>query len=260
MTAVPTTNRPFPHRPAPAARARASVSGNPSRRGAAAFRNRRRAFAGVLLLAVLLPLLSGCLRVQVTMGVSKNDRVTGHIVAATIPKNGDDRGPQLAVPDGLKDKIRVQDYRQDGYVGTEAYFRDLTFSEARDLGKMMPDHDRDFGLTFSRNGDTVSFDGRADLSSVPEGADVEISINFPTRPAVTDGTRDSDTGVTWKLPTGEETTMHAVVNYEDPSSKGLAFWVTIVTLIAVGAAGAAGYLAWRFRDTSPKPGQEPAGR
>src|SRR5699024_6449375 len=189
-----------------------------------------------------------------------NDRVTGHIVAATIPKNGDDRGPQLAVPDGLKDKIRVQDYRQDGYVGTEAYFRDLTFSEARDLGRMMPDHDRDFGLTFSRDGDTVTFDGRAVLSSVAEGEDGEISINVPTRPAVTYGTRDSDTVVTWKLPTGEETTMHAVVNYEDPGSRGLTFWVTIVSLLAVAGAGMAGYLVWRYRDTSPKPGQEPIER
>lgn len=208
------------------------------------------------MIALVLPLLSGCLRVQVTMGVSNNDRVTGHLVVATIPKSGDDRGPQLTVPDGLDDKIRVQDYRQDGYVGTEVYFHDLTFSEMRDLGRMAPSNSRDFGLTFTRNGDTVTFDGRADLTNVPEGADVAVSLTFPTRPATTDGTRDTDTGVTWKLPTGEESSMHAVVNYQDPSSKGLTFWVTIVSIIALLAAAGAAYLAWRFRDTSPKPGEQ----
>ncbi len=232
-----------------------AVAAPDSRRRTPRARGPRRAVLGALLIAVLLPLLSGCLRVQVTMGVSKNDRVTGHIVAATIPTAGDDRGPQLAVPEGLDDKVRVQDYRQDGYVGTEAYFHDLTFSEARNLGTMVPDHSRDFGLTFTRTGDTVTFDGRADLSAVPKGADVEISINFPNRPATTDGTRDTDTGVTWKLPTGEESTMHAVVNYQDPSSKGLAFWVTIVSLIALAGAVLAGYVAWRARDRSPKPGE-----
>lgn len=209
---------------------------------------------GVLLVAVLLPLLSACLRVQVTMGVSKNDRITGHLVVATIPKSGDDQGPKLTVPPGLKDKVRVQDYRQDGYVGTEAYFHDLSFSEARDLGEMSPEHQDDFGLTFTRSGDTVTFDGRADLSDVPEGSDVEITITFPTRPATTDGTRDSDTGVTWKLPTGEDSSMHAVVDYQDPDSKGLTFWITIVALVALAGAVAAGLLAWRFRDRSPRPG------
>ncbi len=255
MTSVPITIRPVPSRIRIASHTGADSPAPPLGPRPRLPRRSRRTVSGVLLLAVLLPLLSGCLRVQVTMGVSKSDRVTGHIVAATIPKSGDDRGPQLTVPKGLEDKIRVQDYRQDGYVGTEAYFRDLTFSEARDLGRMMPDHSRDFGLTFTRTGDTVTFDGRADLSNVPEGADVEVSINFPTRPATTDGTRDSDTGVTWKLPTGEQTSMHAVVNYEDPASKGLTFWVAIVSVVALAAAALAGYVAWRSRDTSPKPGQ-----
>lgn len=214
---------------------------------------RARALALTALIAVLVPLLSGCLRVQMTMGVSKSDLVTGHLVVATVPKDGNDKGPQLTVPDALADKMRLLDYRQDGYVGTEIYFTDLTFSEVRNLGSLFPEHSTDFSLAFGRAGDTVTFDGSANLTAVPDGSGIELRVNFPVRPASTDGTRDSDTGVTWNLPPGEKSTMHAVVAYPDPNTRGLAAWITLVSLLALAGAGLVGYLAWRNRDQSPKP-------
>lgn len=214
---------------------------------------RARFLAITALLAVLVPLLSGCLRVQMTMGVSKSDLVTGHLVVATVPSDGNDKGPQLVVPESLTGKMRLQDYRQDGYVGTEIYFTNLTFSEVRSLGALDPEYSAQFALAFGRTGDTVSFSGSADLTSVPDNGDVELRINFPVRPASTDGTRDGDTGVKWKLPNGEKSTMHAVVAYPDPNTRGLTAWITLVSLMALAAAGLAGYLAWRSRDQSPKP-------
>lgn len=205
------------------------------------------------LIAVLVPLLSGCLRVQLTMGVSKSDLVTGHIVVAKVPKDGNDEGPKLTLPDALSKKMRIQDYRQDGYVGTEVYFTDLTFSEVRSLGSLDPEHSALFSLAFGRNGDTVTFNGSADLSTVPDGADVELRINFPIRPSSTDGVRYSDTGVSWKLPPGEKSSMHAVVAYPDPNTRGLVAWISLVSLLALAGAALAGYLAWRNRDLSPKP-------
>ncbi len=52
------------------------------------------------------------------MGVSADDRVSGQIVAATIPPiDENDKGPpQLVVPDSLAGRVRVQEYKQDGYV------------------------------------------------------------------------------------------------------------------------------------------------
>ncbi len=188
-----------------------------------------------------------------TMGVSKSDLVTGHLVVATVPKDGIDKGPQLSVPDALADKMRVQDYRQDGYVGTEIYFTDLTFSEVRSLGSLDPEHSTLFSLAFGRAGDTVTFNGSADLTTVPEAGDVELRVNFPIRPASTDGNRDSETAVSWRLPNGEKSTMSAVVAYPDPNTRGLTAWISLVSLLALAAAGLAGYLAWRSRDQSPKP-------
>ena len=214
---------------------------------------RARFLAIAALIAMLAPLLSGCLRVEMTMGVSKSDLVTGHLVVATVPEGGNDEGPQLAVPQALSGKMRVQDYRQDGYVGTEIFFTDLTFSEVRSLGSLDPEHSTQFSLAFGRAGDTVTFDGSADLSTVPESGDVELRINFPVRPISTDGARGSDTAVVWKLPNGEKSSMHAVVTYADPNSRGLVAWISLVSLMALAAAGVAGYLAWRSRDQSPKP-------
>ncbi|MDX5310856.1 MAG: DUF3153 domain-containing protein, partial [Rhodococcus sp. (in: high G+C Gram-positive bacteria)] len=64
-------------------------------------RSRRRSLAAAALLLLLVPVLAGCLRVQATMGVSADDRVSGQIVAATIPADENDKGPQLTAPDSL---------------------------------------------------------------------------------------------------------------------------------------------------------------
>ena len=90
----------------------------------------RKRFLTVAALALMLvPLLAGCIRVQVSMGVSANDRVTGQVVAAAIPANEADKGPQLTPPSSLEDKIRVQEYKKDGYVGSQAFFSDLSFGD-----------------------------------------------------------------------------------------------------------------------------------
>lgn len=227
-----------------------SLSCRPRRAGGA---HRRRTGVGLLALLLLLPVLSGCLRVQMTMGVSKSDLVSGHLVVATVPEDGNDEGPQLTPPKALENKMRVEPYRQDGFVGSDVYFTDLTFSEVRGIGGLSPEHSTDFSLNFGRSGDLVSFNGRADLSAVPDGSDIELRINFPVRPSSTDGLRNSSTGVSWRLAPGEVTTMYAQVSYPDPDTRGLGTWIALVTVLAVLAAGVIGLLAWRSRDTSPVP-------
>ena len=71
-------------------------------------RRTTRRLAVVTVLALVAVLLSGCLRAQVSMGVSSDDRVSGRIVVAVIPSAEGDTGPGLDVPDSLSGKIRVQ--------------------------------------------------------------------------------------------------------------------------------------------------------
>ncbi|MGV9668262.1 LppM family (lipo)protein [Nocardia niigatensis] len=206
----------------------------------------------VVLFAGLAVMLTGCLRVQVSMGVSSNDRVSGRIVAAAVPQNDKDKGPQLKAPDGLQGKVRVDSYAQDGYVGSQVYFDDLTFGEVQQLGSMSDQTSGMFNLLFSRTGDLVTLTGRVDLKSLPaQGSDVQLTVAFPARVATTNGTREGDSVVSWKLPAGDVTTLRAEVGYADPNTRSFAGWAGIVGGITLAVAAVVAVLAYMTRNPDP---------
>ncbi|ANS29318.1 MULTISPECIES: hypothetical protein [Rhodococcus] len=201
---------------------------------------------------LLVPLLAGCLRVQVSMGVSADDRVSGQIVAAAVPANDQDKGPQLTPPDSLSGKVRVQEYKKDGYVGSQAFFSDLTFGDVQQLGSMSEQANGSFQISLKRTGDLVTLDGKADLGSVPaQGTDVQFTIAFPARVATTNGTREGDSIVSWKLPAGDTSTIRAEVRYSDPSTRSFAGWAGIMAGVTLGVAVIVGALAWMARNKDP---------
>lgn len=211
--------------------------------------HRRRVLSVVALALLVAPMLAGCLRVQVTMGVSANDRVAGQIVAASVPTSDSDTGPELVVPSSLEDKVRVEPYDQDGYVGSQAIFDDLSFGDVQTLGSIFQNAAGSFQLTLQRSGDTVTLAGNADLSSVPvQGSDVQFTIAFPARIGTTNGTRESDNSISWKLPAGEVTSVRAEVNYPDPNTRSFAGWAGIVGGVTVGVAAIVGAMAWVSRN------------
>ncbi|MBC2638561.1 MULTISPECIES: LppM family (lipo)protein [unclassified Rhodococcus (in: high G+C Gram-positive bacteria)] len=217
-------------------------------------RSRRAASLAVLGL-LLVPFLAGCLRVQVSMGVSADDRVSGQIVAAAVPANDQDKGPQLTPPVSLSDKVRIQEYKKDGYVGSQAFFSDLTFGDVQQLGTMSEQATGSFQISLQRTGDLVTLDGKADLSSVPaQGSDVQFTIAFPARVATTNGTREGDSIVSWKLPAGDTSTIRAEVRYSDPSTRSFAGWAGIMAGVTLGVAVIVGALAWLARNKDPVAG------
>lgn len=212
-------------------------------------RSGRRALSILVLGLFLVPALTACLRVQVTMGVSANDRVSGQIVAATVPVDEADNGPQLVPPDSLADKIRVQEYERDGYVGTQAFFSDLTFGEVSQLGTMHEQAGGPLQLSLRRSGDFVTLDGKADLEAIPAtGSDIQFTIAFPARVATTNGIREGDSTISWKLPAGETSTLRAEVRYADPNTRSFAGWAGIVGGVTIGVAIVVGALAWTNRN------------
>ncbi|WP_063036520.1 LppM family (lipo)protein [Nocardia grenadensis] len=219
----------------------------------------RARIAAVLVLAALLtPALAGCLRVQASMGLSSNDRVSGRIVAAVVPENSEDKGPQLTAPDALAAKVRIEPYNQDGYIGSEVYFDDLNFGEVEQLSQLSEQTQGLFDLKFQRNGDLVSLNGRVDLETLaPHGSDVQLSVAFPARVAKTNGNREGDSVVSWKLPAGEVSTVRAEVGYADPNTRSFAGWAGIVGGITLAVAAVVIALAFVDRNP-PRPGA-PAG-
>lgn len=208
--------------------------------------------------ALLMTVLGGCLRVQTSMGVSSDDRVSGRVVVAVLPEHPGDKGPQLQIPSALAGKVRVQPYHQDGYVGNEVYFDNLAFGEVSQLSQLAPQTQGMLDLHFRRNGDLVTLDGRADLQSVPpHGSDVQLNVAFPVRVAKTDGTRTGDSVVTWKLPAGEVSTIHAEVGYPDPNTRSFAGWAGIIGGITLAVAAVV--IAMAFLDRNPPAAGAPEG-
>lgn len=209
---------------------------------------RRRAWPIAILLLLAMPFLSACLRVQVSMAVSDNDRVSGQIVVAAEPKNDKDKGPQLKEPSSLGDRLHVQPYNRDGMVGSQVIFSDLNFGELSDLKAMSDDAAGKFELKLVRAGDLVALDGSVDLKGLPEeGTDVTFTMAFPARISTTNGTRVSDSVVSWRFTPGEVNTVRAEVRYTDPNTRSFAGWAGIVGGVAIGVALVIGAMAFLTR-------------
>lgn len=187
------------------------------------------------------------------MGVSANDRVSGVIVAAATAGTAGENGPQLKVPSTLGSKVRVDPYNQDGYTGSRATFTGLTFGEVQQLTQLSEQTKVD--LMFQRSGDLLTLTGKADLKSLPAtGADVQFLVAFPARVAATNGTRQNETTISWKLAPGEVTSVRAEVRYADPNTRGFAGWALIVGGATVGVAIIIGALAYMARNSAPDRG------
>lgn len=209
-----------------------------------------------MLLMLLSLLLGGCLRGQASFTINEDDRVSGHLIAAQVPRNADDKGPQLAVPDSLFSKARVQAYEADGYIGTEMYFNNLSFAETRQLAQAVSDVPGAYDLQLKRNGGNVILTGRVDLRNVPaDRAEIKIRFAFPSPVTSTNGERETSHAVSWSPTPGEVTLLRAESDYTDPNTRSFAGWTGLVVGVGIGIAIVVAAMAWVNRDQSPKPGE-----
>lgn len=218
-------------------------------------RSRRRLLVLVMLLLLVLPTAVGCVRVRASITVSPDDRVSGQIIAAAKPRDGDDRGPQLVNNLPFAHKVAVSEYSRDDYVGSQAVFSDLSFSEVPQLAALSRDA-AGVDVSLRRAGDLVILEGRVDLTSMndPE-ADVLMTVSFPGEVTSTNGDRVTSSIVEWKLRPGVVTTMNAQARYTDPSARSFttaAIWLVIAAFLVAGVVGGLAYVS---RDQSPRPGE-----
>ncbi len=214
---------------------------------------RRRRAVALLVLLALIPLATGCVRVRASITISPDDRVSGQITATSKPRNADDKGPQFnggGLP--FSEKVAISDYSNDGYVGSQAVFSDLTFAELPQLANM--NHDAaGVDISLRRAGDSVILEGRADLTALTDpNADVTLSVSFPGAVTSTNGDQVDSQVVEWKLKPGVVTTMTAQARYTDPSARsftGAAIWMGLSALLVAVLIGS---FAWVNRDQSPR--------
>jgi hypothetical protein len=213
---------------------------------------RRHRLAAWAMLLLVIPVLSGCVRIQASITISPDDLVSGEIIAAAKPRNDKDAGPQLDPNLPFSQKVAISKYDRDGYVGSQAVFSDLTFAELPELSNMNSDA-QGVNLSLRRAGDLVLLEGRADLTSLTDAnADVQLTVAFPGAVTSTNGERVDPQTVQWKLKPGIVSTMSAQSRYTDPSTRsfrGAALWLGLSSLVV---AGAVALLAWYSRDRSPR--------
>lgn len=204
-----------------------------------------------LLLLVVAPLMASCLRVHTTIAVSDNDKVSGDITAAVKPRDDKDKGPQFDENMPFSQKVSVSEYSDDGYVGSQASFSDLTFAELPQLAGLSRDANG-VDISLRRAGDLVILEGRVDLTNVGDpDAEVTLIASFPGEVTSTNGDRIDTGSVEWRLKPGTVNVMSAQSRYTDPSTRSFrnaAIWLAVAALLV---AGLIGYLAWRDHDLSP---------
>jgi hypothetical protein len=212
---------------------------------------RLRLIALAVLLLIVAPLAVGCVRVRASITVSADDQVSGQIVAAAKARNDSDKGPQFEENLPFAQKVSVTRYNEDGYVGSQAVFANLSFAELPQLAELNRDA-AGVDLSLRRAGGLVILDGRVDLTTLTDpDAEVSLSVSFPGEITSTNGDRIDSDVVQWHLKPGVVNTMSAQARYTDPSTRSFTGAATWLGLAALAVAGAVGYLAWRSRDASP---------
>jgi hypothetical protein len=185
---------------------------------------------GPRLLAVTAALLAvgllagGCVRVHTALTVTSSDLVGGDVLIAALPTAENPKGPQPNVPSTMVDRVTMQPYSKDGYVGKDVRFHDLSFQEVDALATSISNESAAYHLAFVRSGDLVTMDGSVDLSQLPAaGVDVRLKVDFPGPVTHSDGDQDNDT-VTWTMKPGGVTSFSATDQYALGNSRGWQFW------------------------------------
>lgn len=195
----------------------------------------RRVLGLVVLLGVLVVSLTGCLRIHAAVAVSEDDIVSGEIVVAALPVNSEDEGPELTVPPELADKVTMEPYTADGYVGQKLTMTNLRFADVALLVDSISPIEK-YRMSFRRSGDLVSLAGSIDLTRLPaDRADVQVKVAFPGRISRTNGD-NTDGTITWDPKPAAVTEFSATAQYTDSSGVSWTKWTAIVGGGAVGVA------------------------
>jgi hypothetical protein len=226
--------------------------GRPRNRTRNRTRRRTRLLALAVLLLVVAPLAVGCVRIRASLTVSPDDQVSGQIIAAAKPRDGDDKGPQLSGDVPFAQKVAISDYNQDGYVGSEAVFSNLSFAELPQLANMNREA-AGVDLSLRRAGNLVILEGRVDLTSLNDNdAEVDLTVSFPGEITSTNGDRIDTDVVQWNLKPGIVNTMSAQARVTDPSTRSFTGGALVLAISALLVAGVTGAVAWMARDRSPR--------
>jgi hypothetical protein len=183
-----------------------------------------RALALTVALVAVGLLASGCVQVHAALAVSSSDLVSGNVLIAALPTAESSKGPQLAIPTEMANRVTTKPYSADGYVGNTVTFKNLDFDEMTAFSSAISNENATYHIAFQRAGDLVTMDGSVDLSQLPpSGVDVQLKVNFPGPVTRSDGVQDDDT-VSWIMKAGGVTSFSVTDQYALGNSRNWRFW------------------------------------
>lgn len=199
--------------------------------------------AALLLLIVALGMVtSGCLRANVAMTISDDDRVSGQLLVSTQTPDG--RSPfRLEPPPDLADRVKVTPYDADGRVGSKLSFDRLSFDELQRLAEALSGSDSRYKFELKRSGSLVTLDGSLDLTPLADtDSSVAIEVNAPGDITTTNGKESAGT-VSWEPEPGEVTEISATYQFAGSRDWSVVWWTLLVIGGTFGVAALVGLLA-----------------
>lgn len=224
-----------------------------------------------LALAALVMLMTGCIKFDVDLKVSPDDKVSGTVVVAfdrdLLSLTGQSpeqviQGSGVSVPASGAPGTSVAPYQDDKFAGETITYDDVDLSEFNQGSA-------DDALKIEHVGDEFHVSGAVDFSA-PQGspknpfgpgaggttpAQLSITLAFPGPVSSSNG-QVSGNAVTWTPKVGERLELTAVASAIGPSKTALWIWVIVGT--AIVAAVVVAIVAMRRRRTEPLPPPETA--
>lgn len=205
-----------------------------------------------LLLAAATPVvLTGCLKVDVDLEVSRFDTFSGSVVVAVVEELAAfaDEDPSTGIFGDVFEEnpgVSVETFLEDGYAGEKAVFEGAPFAALDEFS------DDQSTLSLRRDNNHVIFEGTLDFASedtddagffgdqlLTLASDMEVSVSFPGNVVETNGQLDEDTNtVTWDPKLGDTTYFYAKAE----AGALIPWWAWLI--IGPGIIGL-GFLIWR---------------
>ena len=239
-----------------------------------------------LLAAATLLVLTGCVKLDVDLTVSDNDRVSGTYIIAIqkslLQLTGQDADgfyEQIAsdfdssdVPEGAT--VTTEKYDEGDFIGAQIKVDNVPIDQINDVGGGSTGTTGSNDLSLTHEGELYQFRATLDTSStgdqspisvpgqVTESAEIRVKVTFPGEVTETNGSKDG-TSVTWSPTLGESAVLTATAKDSGGGGSGDGGSNTVLVILAI-VAGLAVVVAIvvlllaRGRKEKPPPPQGPA--
>jgi hypothetical protein len=208
---------------------------------------RRKFFAAAAIIGIA-SLLSGCIKMDMDMKLSKDEKISGTMIVGfqkslleMMGQTKDEFLKDMKLGEGMPKGSKVKTYDKDGYIGQEVSFKDLPASELNNLGsaakgataaasgdassskddlklekvkgKWVMSGTMDLSSAAGSSGGAKPKAGEPDMSALMKGFKIRIKMTFPGKIVEHDKWgKVKDNSVEWNPKAGEKVIMKVVAN------------------------------------------------